>query len=89
MPVKKNEILEEGITGELKRKLEKYFASHKEEPVPPGLYGRVIKEVERVAFTVTLKHTNGNQIQASKILGINRNTLRKKLQELNVKDVDK
>lgn len=89
MPIKEDINLEEGISGGLRKKLERYFASHKDGTVPPGLYDRIIKEIERVMFDVTLKHVDGNQSQASKILGINRNTLRKKLLELNVGDFDR
>ena len=89
MPIKEDINLEEGISEGLRKKLEKYFTSHKDGSIPPGLYDRIIKEIERVMFDVTLKYVNGNQSQASKILGINRNTLRKKILELNVEDFDK
>lgn len=89
MLIKEDINLEEGISGGLRKKLERYFASHKDGNIPPGLYERIIKEIERVMFDVTMNHVNGNQSQASKILGINRNTLRKKLLELNVEDFDK
>ncbi|MDR3151760.1 MAG: hypothetical protein LBT67_02810 [Holosporaceae bacterium] len=74
---------EQGLSTILKRILEKYFDSHRDSTLPSGLYNRVIDEVERVMFEVTLKHVDGNQLQASKILGINRNTLRKKMARAN------
>ena len=80
------EYLSEGISEGLRRKLEKYFRSHEGDNVPAGLYDRVINEIERVLFEVTLKHSAGNQSLAAKILGINRNTLRRKIQELDVSD---
>lgn len=44
-----------------------------------GLYQLVIEEVERPLLTSVLNHTSGNQSRASKLLGISRSTLRKKL----------
>lgn len=80
------EYLDDGISEGLRRKLERYFSFHEGDEVPSGLYYRVVNEVEKVLFEVTLKHTSGNQSVAAKILGINRNTLRRKLQELDVSD---
>lgn len=50
----------------------------------PGLYDRVIREVERPLIEKTLQATRGNQIKASEVLGLNRNTLRKKIRELEI-----
>ncbi|MDR3180153.1 MAG: hypothetical protein LBT70_04640 [Holosporaceae bacterium] len=84
---KKNpELLENGLSNVLKQNLEKYFDSHKDNVIPPGLYGRVIGVVEHIMFEVTLKHVGGNRLQAAKILGINRNTLRKKMAKENSGD---
>ncbi|GHU11081.1 hypothetical protein FACS189449_01820 [Alphaproteobacteria bacterium] len=83
---KNPELLEDGLSHIIRKNLEKYFDSHNEGAVPSGLYNLVINEVERVMFEVTLKRVNGNQLQASKILGINRNTLRKKMQQMNLGD---
>jgi Fis family transcriptional regulator len=48
---------------------------------PPGdLYDMVISEVERPLFEAVMNHVRGNQSKAAKILGINRSTLRKKLE---------
>ena len=47
----------------------------------PGLYDRVLEEIERPLFTHALKATGGNQLRAAHLLGLNRNTLRKKLRE--------
>lgn len=82
------EHLEQGFSKNIEKNLEKYFASHKEDIIPPGLYERIINEVERVVFNATLKYSKGNQLQASKILGINRNTLRKKITKLNVGEIN-
>lgn len=88
MPIKESMNPEEGLSSVLEKKLQKYLASHGKGTIPPGLYDRILKEVERVVLAVTLKYSDGNQTQASKILGISRNTLRKKMQKLNVEDFD-
>jgi two-component system nitrogen regulation response regulator GlnG len=49
-----------------------------------GVYDRVIAEVERPLIELTLSATRGNQIRAAQILGLNRNTLRKKIRELDI-----
>ena len=49
-----------------------------------GLYERVLREVERPLLGITLEATRGNQIKAAELLGINRNTLRKKIRELDI-----
>ncbi len=48
--------------------------------LPEDLYNMVIGEVERPLFKAVLNHVRGNQSKAAKILGINRSTLRKKLE---------
>jgi two-component system nitrogen regulation response regulator GlnG len=50
----------------------------------PGLYDRLLAEMERPLITQALKATRGNQIKAAAVLGINRNTLRKKIQSLGI-----
>ncbi len=49
-----------------------------------NLYSLLIQEFEKPLITLALKETNGNQIQAALLLGINRNTLRKKIKELKI-----
>ena len=48
------------------------------------LYDKVLARVERPLFDLVLAHTGGNQLKAAEILGINRNTLRKKLADLGI-----
>lgn len=60
--------------------LERYFDDLDGHP-PGDLYGMVIGEVERPLLAMTLQYTRGNQTQAAELLGINRSTLRKKLQQ--------
>ena len=50
-----------------------------------NLYGMVIPEVEKSLIEMVLRETKGNQIRASKLLGINRNTLRSKIKKLGIK----
>jgi two-component system, NtrC family, nitrogen regulation response regulator GlnG len=52
---------------------------------PPGeLYDKVLADVERPMIETALELTRGNQIRAAGLLGINRNTLRKKIQQLGI-----
>jgi two-component system nitrogen regulation response regulator GlnG len=64
--------------------LRRYFSLHEGALPSPGVYNRVIKEVEWPLIALTLEAVNGNQIKAAEILGINRNTLRKKIRELDI-----
>ncbi len=50
-----------------------------------NLYDTVLSEVEKALITIILRETNGNQLKTSKILGINRNTLRTKIKEYKIK----
>ncbi|MDE0723771.1 MAG: hypothetical protein OSB62_03630 [Alphaproteobacteria bacterium] len=50
----------------------------------PGLHGKIIEQVEKPLIEHVLRYARGNQIRAAKILGINRNTLRKKITELEI-----
>ena len=68
----------------VERQLSEYFAAHECALPPEGLYGRVLREIERPLLTVSLVATGGNQLKAAKMLGINRNTLRKKIRDLNI-----
>ena len=52
-----------------------------------GLYSRVLSEMERPLILKTLTATRGNQIKAAEILGLNRNTLRKKIRDLDIEVV--
>ena len=61
------------------RSLEKYFRDLEGTP-PNCIYQMVIQAVERPMLEVVMREAHGNQLRASEMLGINRNTLRKKLQ---------
>ena len=69
--------------------LQHYFAAHSNELPPPGLYERVLRLVEKPLIETTLAATGGNQLKTAHILGINRNTLRKKIAELAIRLTDR
>src|ERR1041384_6575028 len=69
----------EGLGAAVERHLKDYYAAHKETLPAAGLYDRVLREVERPLILLTLAATRGNQIRAAQVLGVNRNTLRKKI----------
>ena len=64
--------------------LRAYFQLHGDALPPPGLYDRIIREVELPLIALTLSATRGNQLRAAELLGINRNTLRKKIRDLDI-----
>jgi len=64
--------------------LEIYFAQFGNDIPPPGLYHRILRELEAPLITVSLAATRGNQIKAAEMLGLNRNTLRKKIRDLEL-----
>ena len=64
-----------------------YFSDSQGGLPEPGLYGRMLHEFERPLITLTLEATGGNQIKAAALLGVNRNTLRKKIRELDIEVV--
>jgi len=75
---------EEGLSAAVERHLTSYFASFGEALPPPGLYHRILREIEHPLLSVTLAATRGNQIRAADLLGVNRNTLRKKIRDLEI-----
>ena len=73
-----------GLSQTVKNLLSTYFSAHADGLPAAGLYQRVLREVERPLITLTLQATQGNQIRAAEVLGLNRNTLRKKIRQLNI-----
>ena len=65
------------------RTLDQYFRDLDGEQ-PSAIYDMVIKSVERPMIEVTLQQAGGNQTLAAEMLGINRNTLRRKLTEYDL-----
>ena len=74
----------ETLSASVERHLNRYFAAHDGDLPPPGLYARILREVERPLIARALTATRGNQIKAAELLGVNRNTLRKKIRELDI-----
>jgi len=64
--------------------LRRYFTAHGGSLPARGLYDRVLHEIERPLISLSLEATRGNQIRAAELLGLNRNTLRKKIRELDI-----
>ena len=73
-----------GLSESVERHLADYFASFGKSLPPPNLYDRVLADVERPLFIAALAATHGNQIKAADLLGLNRNTLRKRIRELEI-----
>ena len=67
--------------------LSRYFAGFDNGLPPVGLYERILADVEPALLRASLAATGGNQLKAAELLGINRNTLRVKLRDRNVKVV--
>ena len=69
----------------VKSKLEVLFQQQKEAQVElDGLHKIVLEQVERPLIELALKNYRGNQVKAAKMLGINRNTLKKKIDAYNI-----
>ncbi len=79
-------ILEgEKLSSAIEIHLKRYFDLHGDQLPLPGLYSRILREVELPLIALTLSATRGNQIKTAELLGINRNTLRKKIHDLDIK----
>jgi len=75
---------DEDLSAAVERHLARYFATFQSELPPPGLYHRILREVEYPLLSAALAATRGNQIRAADLLGVNRNTLRKKIRDLDI-----
>jgi two-component system, NtrC family, nitrogen regulation response regulator GlnG len=79
--------VDESLAGAVERHLRDYFAAHDGGMPAAGLYDRILHEIERPLIRLSLSATRGNQIRAAELLGLNRNTLRKKIRELDIQVV--
>lgn len=74
----------ESLSAAIARHLQTYFDMHADGLPPPGLYARILRELETPLIEITLDATGGNQAKSADLLGINRNTLRKKITDLDI-----
>lgn len=73
------------LSASVGKHLRRYFDLHGGVLPPPGLYNRILKEVEAPLIEIALDATGGNQAKCADLLGINRNTLRKKITDLDIR----
>ena len=70
----------------VRNKLEVLFRQQKETKAElSGLYSLVMEQVEKPLIELSLRAHNGNQVRTAQMLGINRNTLKKKIDNYNIK----
>jgi two-component system nitrogen regulation response regulator GlnG len=75
---------DDSLSAAVERHLAIYFSGFDNGLPPAGLYHRILREVEGPLLTAALTATHGNQIRAADLLGVNRNTLRKKIRDLDI-----
>lgn len=73
------------LMGAVAKHLRRHFDLHGGTLPPPGLYNRVLREVEVPLIEIAMDATGGNQARCADLLGINRNTLRKKITDLDIR----
>ena len=71
----------------MERHLTDLFKTYGDNLPPPGLYHRILREIEHPLISASLLATRGNQIKAAELLGLNRNTLRKKIRDLDIRSL--
>jgi len=74
----------ERLSASVRRHLKRYFDLHEGQLPPPGVYDRILREMELPLIEIALDATGGNQAKCADLLGINRNTLRKKITDLDI-----
>lgn len=84
LPSSEAHFADEGLSLAIEQYLSNYFQRHGAALPPDGLHDRMMETVERPLLRATMIAVKGNQIRAAKLLGINRNTLRKKLVDLGI-----
>ena len=76
----------EGLGAVVEKYLRRFYADAAEIAEQANVYEFVMEEVERRLIAVTLDIANGNRLKTAKILGLNRNTLLKKMRRFNLDD---
>jgi two-component system nitrogen regulation response regulator GlnG len=74
----------DSLSAIVERHLTRYFLAQGDRLPPPGVYDRILEDIERPLISICLGATRGNQIRAAHLLGLNRNTLRKKIRDLGL-----
>lgn len=74
----------ERLSASVFKHLRRYFDLHGGALPPDGLYARILREIEAPLIEISLDATGGNQAKCADLLGINRNTLRKKISDLDI-----
>ena len=82
-----NETAHASLRSAVDQHLRAFFSAHTHGLPSAGLYNRVLREIEKPLIEQTLDATRGNQIRAAEVLGLNRNTLRKKIRDLDIEVV--
>jgi two-component system nitrogen regulation response regulator GlnG len=85
MPADEEVRPSENLGAAVERHLTAYFAGFDDNLPPAGLYHRILREIEYPLLSAALAATRGNQIRAADLLGLNRNTLRKKIRDLDIR----
>ncbi len=83
-PMRGAEAASEKLGASVERHLRRYFDLHGNMLPPAGLYARILREIELPLIEIALEATGGNQAKCADLLGINRNTLRKKITDLDI-----
>ncbi len=75
---------DESLSNAIERHLRRFFEAHNDNLPVSGLYAKILHEMEKPLINLSLEATNGNQLRTAEMLGLNRNTLRKKIKELDI-----
>jgi two-component system nitrogen regulation response regulator GlnG len=84
-PVDQNQnFISSGISEIIETLVDKCLNLQKDNSKTGDLYNQILKEIERPLISYVLNISRGNQLKCANILGLNRNTLRKKINELDI-----